>query len=200
MQYSEYTFNWVGWCVKWWCLVFVALPCQVCEWKSRWNSTDLEAPPAAAVEVHPAEHVCHYSRVSLCSCEPARTKVGLILVKMPSWFWFCNSTEWARFSFGIKKCPICWTKRKRLLPKLLGGAVRACPSKPGADGSWGNSFLKYLFVQLSACIGSVICLESKSPTKVFFMYIIIHTTERTCLLRGNTDWCIFFVITGLFYE
>lgn len=102
MQYSEYTFNWVGWYVKWWCLVFVAVPCQVCEWKSRWNSTDLEAPPAAAVEVHPAEHVCHYSRVSLCSCEPAWTKVGLILVKMPSWFWFCNSTEWARFSFGIK--------------------------------------------------------------------------------------------------
>lgn len=32
---------------------------QVCEWKSRWNRSDLEAPSATAVEVHPAQNVSH---------------------------------------------------------------------------------------------------------------------------------------------
>ena len=36
---------------------------QVCEWKSRWDSADLEAPSATAVEVHLTQHVCHSSRV-----------------------------------------------------------------------------------------------------------------------------------------
>lgn len=36
---------------------------QVCEWESRWNRPDLEAPPAAAVEEPPAQHGRHSAGV-----------------------------------------------------------------------------------------------------------------------------------------
>lgn len=44
---------------------------QVCERKSRWNGSNLEAPSTTAVEVHLAQNVSHTSRVrppvwSLC--------------------------------------------------------------------------------------------------------------------------------------
>lgn len=49
---------------------------QVCEWKSRWDSADLEAPSATAVEMHLAQHVSHSSRVRFalllvhqCECD-----------------------------------------------------------------------------------------------------------------------------------
>lgn len=37
---------------------------QVCEWKPRRDGENLEAPPATAVEVSPAQHVGHSARVS----------------------------------------------------------------------------------------------------------------------------------------
>lgn len=36
---------------------------QVREWKSRWYGSRLEAVSPTAVEVHPAQHVCHSARV-----------------------------------------------------------------------------------------------------------------------------------------
>lgn len=69
---------------------------QVCKWKSGWNGSDLEAPPAAAVEVHLTQHVCNSTRV----------RVDLVVS------WHAFKTIICLFGFLIADCVIevCYTE------------------------------------------------------------------------------------------